>query len=244
MKAFIAVSGKTRYKGGMTRSFLTLALLVSAFTSPAYAGDARNPTHVVELFTSQGCSSCPPANKFVGKIAEENPNALVLSYGVSYWDYLGWKDTFGDPKFTQRQREYRDAFGAPNIYTPQIILAGSAHSPRYSKSDVESVALPESDVLMEARRMGDWLYIDAENTPEGAILDIVSFWPGEQEVDVKRGENRGRTVKVTNVVADVKAIDWDGKTAKIKQPLQEGMSYAFLIHHPETAKILKATVLD
>lgn len=228
----------------MTRSLFTLALLVSAFASPAYADEASNPTHVVELFTSQGCSSCPPANKFVGKIAEENPDALVLSYGVSYWDYLGWKDTFGDPKFTQRQREYRDAFGASNIYTPQIILGGSAHSPRYSKSDVESMALPDNKVLIEAKRDGDWLYVEAENTPKGAILDIVSFWPGEQEVDVKRGENRGRTIKLTNVVADVKAIDWNGQAAKIKQPLQEGMSYAFLVHHPETAKILEAAVLD
>ena len=71
---------------------------------------------------------------------------LVLTYGVTYWDYLGWTDTFGDPEFTKRQREYRDAFGAPNIYTPQIVLSGTTHSSRYSKSDVAEMALPKTGV--------------------------------------------------------------------------------------------------
>jgi len=121
----------------MKHLFLPLATLAFASLSPSVSAKeiASNPTHVVELFTSQGCSSCPPANRFVTKISED-PNKLVLSYGVTYWDYLGWTDTFGDPEFTQRQRDYRDAFGASNIYTPQIVLGGSAHSPRYSKRDV------------------------------------------------------------------------------------------------------------
>ena len=102
---------------------LSLATLLFASVSTAVLADDSvvKPTHVVELFTSQGCSSCPPANRFVTKLSA-NPDTLVLTYGVTYWDYLGWKDTFGDPEFTQRQRDYRDAFGAANIYTPQIIL--------------------------------------------------------------------------------------------------------------------------
>jgi len=93
---------------------LSLALGVS---TAALAGET--PSTVVELFTSQGCSSCPPANEFVGNLSDDK-DVLVLTYGVTYWDYLGWKDTFGDPAFTQRQREYGQAFGIGNVYTPQI----------------------------------------------------------------------------------------------------------------------------
>ena len=124
---------------------------------------AAKPTHVVELFTSQGCSSCPKANRFVTKIAD-NPDTLVLSYGVTYWDYLGWKDTFGDPEFTQRQRDYRDAFGAANIYTPQIILGGSAHSPRYTKDDVADMRLPENKIDLSVTRVGERLTVKALTT--------------------------------------------------------------------------------
>ena len=227
----------------MIRSFLAIVFLSATFAGPVQANETSNPTHVVELFTSQGCSSCPPANNFVGKIAEENTDTLVLSYGVTYWDFLGWKDTFGDSKFTQRQREYRDAFGAANIYTPQIVLGGSAHSPRYSASDVESMALPENNAALQVERNGDMLFITAEEVPYGANLDLVAFWPGEQEVDVERGENSGRTINLTNVVADVQAINWNGKVARVARPLQDDMAYAFLIHHPETAKILDAVVI-
>ena len=84
---------------------IPLALLMS---SSVFAAESMQPISVVELFTSQGCSSCPPANNFVAKLAEDNEK-LVLSYGVTYWDYLGWKDTFGDPEFTKRQRDYGKA---------------------------------------------------------------------------------------------------------------------------------------
>jgi len=161
MQAFAAYSSLHGYRGDM--KYLTLPLVAllfssiapAAFTPTASAQDAAlHPTHVVELFTSQGCSSCPPANRFVTKLAKD-PSTLVLSYGVTYWDYLGWMDTFGDPEFTQRQRDYRDAFGASNIYTPQIVLGGSAHSPRYSTRDVADMALPEVGVDLSVTRSGE-----------------------------------------------------------------------------------------
>ena len=224
--------------------FLPLAALIFASVSPAaLAGDtAAKPTHVVELFTSQGCSSCPPANRFITKLSA-NPDTLVLTYGVTYWDYLGWKDTFGSPEFTQRQRNYRDAFGASNIYTPQIILGGSAHSPRYSKSDVIDMGLPENDVNMSLTRDGDFLTVKA-NTSKDVIVDLVSYVPGEQSVDVKRGENGGRTLRVSNVVTDVQTLDWNGKSASIKMPASENMEYAVLIHDRINAKILDAAVIQ
>lgn len=232
------------YKVIMKHLFLPLAtLMFTAVSTAATAGDTiAKPTHVVELFTSQGCSSCPPANKFVTKLSE-NPDTLVLTYGVTYWDYLGWKDTFGHPEFTQRQRDYRDAFGASNIYTPQIILGGSAHSPRYSKRDVVDMGLPENDVDMSLTRAGDILTVKANTTKE-VLVDLISYVPGEQSVDVKRGENGGRTLRVSNVVMDVQSLDWNGESASIEMPQTENMQYAVLIHDRENAKILDAAVIN
>ena len=218
-------------------------LLFASASAGAMASEAKsNPTHVVELFTSQGCSSCPPANKFVTKLSN-NPDTLVLTYGVTYWDYLGWKDTFGSPEFTQRQRNYRDAFGASNIYTPQIVLAGSAHSPRYSKRDVTDMSLPENEIEMSLTRVGDFLTVKA-NTPKEVIVDVVSYMPGEQNVDVKRGENGGRTLRLTNVVTDVQSLEWNGQSASVKLPQADNTQYAFLIHDRANAKILDAAIID
>jgi len=220
---------------------LTVSFAPSVLAEDQPVDQAANPTHVVELFTSQGCSSCPPANRFVTKVSED-PSTLVLSYGVTYWDYLGWEDTFGDPEFTQRQRDYRDAFGASNIYTPQIILGGSAHSPRYSKRDVADMALPETGVALSLTRSGDMITLSA-NTPTNVIIDIVSFTPGEQAVDVKRGENGGRTLKLTNVVTDVQTVDWNGQSVTLSLPKTEGTHYAALVHDKVSAKILDAAVI-
>ena len=213
--------------------FPLAALLAAASTPSVFAEESVHPTHVVELFTSQGCSSCPPANEFVTKLSKDS-SVLVLSYGVTYWDYLGWEDTFGDPEFTQRQRDYRDAFGASNIYTPQIILSGSAHSPRYSKRDVADMALPESGVELSLARAGDVVTLTA-NTPKDVIIDIVSFTPGQQTVDVKRGENGGRMLKLTNVVTNIQTLEL---------PKAEGRRYAALVHDKISAKILDAAIID
>jgi len=227
----------------MKHIVLPLATLafVSLSTSVSAKEISANPTHVVELFTSQGCSSCPPANRFVTKLSDD-PDKLVLSYGVTYWDYLGWKDTFGDPEFTQRQRDYRDAFGASNIYTPQIVLGGSTHSPRYSKGDVADMSLPEEGVDLSLTRSGDVLMVKA-NTSKDIIVDIVSFVPGEQTVTVTRGENGGRTMRLTNVVTDVQTLDWDGQMATVLLPETENTQYAALIHDRQSAKILDAAVI-
>ena len=219
------------------------ALLMASVSTSAMAADvAAKPTHVVELFTSQGCSSCPPANRFVTKLSE-NADTLVLSYGVTYWDYLGWTDTFGDPEFTQRQRDYRDAFGAANIYTPQIVLGGSAHSPKYSKRDVADMRLPESEIDLSLARFGDTLTVKA-NTSKDIIVDVVSFTPGEQSVKVARGENGGRTLRLTNVVTDVQSLEWNGQSASIKLPKSETTDYAVLVHDRTSAKILDAAVIN
>lgn len=219
-----------------------LILLPFAFfmSTSAFAADSVQPNSVVELFTSQGCSSCPPANKFVGKLAEDS-DKLVLTYGVTYWDYLGWKDTFGAPEFTQRQRDYGKALGTANVYTPQIILNGSAHSPRYSRKDVETMPLPTTkpDAIVS---FGDKGLIVTADTDSDAKLVIVAFTPGEQSVPVKRGENGGRTLKVSNVVTNITPIHWKGGTSQTQITPKAGQAYAALFHDFETAKIVTAAI--
>lgn len=209
-------------------------------TTSAFANDTPQPISVVELFTSQGCSSCPPANKFVGKLAQDG-DKLVLSYGVTYWDYLGWKDTFGDPEFTQRQREYGKALGTANVYTPQIVLNGSAHSPRYSRKDIASMPLPVTRPSASITSSGNGLIVTADADADAKLV-IVSYTPGEQAVPVKRGENGGRTLKIANVVTDVTPVYWNGGVAETKITPQEGQAYAALFHDFKTAKIITAAV--
>ena len=96
---------------------------IIAIIRPAVAAE---PRAVVELFTSQGCSSCPPADKIIGELARD-PSVIALSMPIDYWDYLGWKDTLADSRFSARQKAYSQARGDRNVYTPQVIVNGSAH---------------------------------------------------------------------------------------------------------------------
>lgn len=202
--------------------------------------ESMQPISVVELFTSQGCSSCPPANQFASKLASDG-DKLVLTYGVTYWDYLGWKDTFGDPEFTVRQRDYGKALGTPNIYTPQLVLNGSAHSPRYSRNDVETMLLADSkaeaDISVSNGRLVVSSAIDSK-----AKLVIIAYKPGVHSVDVKRGENGGRTLEVSNVVTDVMPTDWKGESLETNIQIKNGQAYAALFHDPKSAKIMTAAV--
>ena len=218
---------------------LSAALLISTNIHAAEQSEIAQPTSVIELFTSQGCSSCPPANEFAAKLAKDD-DKLVLTYGVTYWDYLGWKDTFGDPEFTARQRDYGKALGTPNIYTPQLVLNGSAHSPRYTRKDVETMSLPESskaEILVSDGQIVVRSDADVDNR-----LVIVSYTPGPQSVKVKRGENGGRMLKLANVVTDVMPTDWNGESLNTGIKASADQAYAALFHDPKSAKITTAAV--
>jgi len=225
----------------MTHKIFLAAALLSAsalFTASAFAGElkAEAPSSVLELFTSQGCSSCPPANNFVTRLADE-PRLLSLTYGVHYWDYLGWKDTFASPEFTKRQRAYGAAFDTGNVYTPQIVLNGAAHSPRYSKKDVASMQLkPNRPKLTLSETDGELTYSFDE--PSNYQVVVVAYTGGTQEVPVKRGENGGRTLTLSNVVTDVFPVAGGNTDVEIKS----GTNYAVLVHDPKTAKIVTAAV--
>lgn len=206
-----------------------------AMASPAQAGEI--PSTVVELFTSQGCSSCPPANAFVGALTEDT-DKLVLTYGVTYWDYLGWKDTFGDVRFTERQKAYGKAFGIGNVYTPQIVLNGSAHSPRYQRSDVDTMPLGADGGIDINVKDGQVVITGLEDNQSRETIVLVSFIPGWQSVEVSKGENHGRTLRLANVVTDVQPIT----TGQANIAAQDNTAYAVLVHDNETKKILNAAV--
>lgn len=221
---------------GQTAS--NLPMLTKADTA-----QSTQPDYVLELFTSQGCSSCPPANKFASNLAQSRDDALVLSYGVTYWDYLGWKDTFGDPAFTQRQRDYGKALGAQNVYTPQMVINGAAHSPRYSKSDITSMPLSKSRPKANLSLTPDGKLQLQADVPANFKLSLVRFTPGLQEVAVKRGENGGRTLKIENVVEGVRSPNWTGKSLLLDAKLEADQTYAALFHEPDSVEIVTAAVL-
>ncbi len=199
----------------------------------ASTGASIAPLTVVELFTSQGCSSCPAANEFVGTMADDT-DKLVLSYGVTYWDYLGWKDSFARPENTVRQRAYARAFGIGNVYTPQIVLNGSAHSPRYTENDIETMPMTKTEAKIDLSAKDGRLVLQS-----GAPAIVVSFKPGWQSVSVKAGENRGETLRLANVVTGMTRVV---NTDDLDVTIESGMAYAALLHDPKTRKVIAASV--
>ncbi len=200
--------------------FLRLSILFvvcAGLTGLGFAATPKNraqsnPVTVLELFTSQGCSSCPAANKFVRETARANNgvgDVLTLSYSVDYWDYLGWKDTFGKPEFSAHQRAYGVQFDG-QVYTPQMVINGAVHSARFSNKKVRAHTLDNRPKITIVAN-GDMLNIHIRADPTGKKpLNVmtVRYQPGIQSVPVKRGENRGRTISLANVVQACKEIGY------------------------------------
>src|SRR5688500_16364411 len=192
----------------MIRFVLLLAVLVA----PTLA--AAGPKAVVELFTSQGCSSCVPADAYFEELVERE-DVLALSFHVDYWDYLGWRDTLGDPANTARQREYAEVRGSRRIYTPQVIVNGATDLVGSHREEVEAAieraALP---VPVEMRRRDGKLDIEVAARPLPrpwpTTIRLVLF-SSEAEVEIARGENAGATIDYYNVVRTMRPIGmWDG----------------------------------
>jgi hypothetical protein len=188
------------------RHFAKLAagLLVCANAS-AFA--QSQPLVVVELYTSQGCSSCPPADEFMAQLVR-NPDVIALALHVDYWDYIGWKDVFGQAAFTERQKDYAYAIGSRTIYTPQMIVNGAerveGNNPDAVNMAVANHLAQISDIALEIKRDGDTLTINAApGAGDVGAMDVhlVRYMP-EQTVEITRGENAGRTITYHNVVTD------------------------------------------
>lgn len=219
-----------------------LAAMMTLASPVASSGDV-----VVELFTSQGCSSCPPADALLAEIVDRE-GIIALSLHVDYWDYLGWKDEFARAEFTQRQRGYASLAGSSYIYTPQMVIDGTSHI-------IGTKAMKLSDALMaharrpeaaqvEAKRQGDKVRLRIEpagETPGGLAIYVVSYAPSKT-VSIRRGENAGRQMTYHNVVVGwQKLTDWDGgATLEATFPLERDTQAAVIVQSGFSGPIIAA----
>jgi hypothetical protein len=221
-------------------AFLPLLLVLA---TPAVA----KPPVVVELFTAQGCSSCGKVDAAVDKLADD-PGLIVLTWSVDYWDYLGWKDTFAKPEFTDRQRAYDKRFGLRDVYTPQVIVDGNAQASGATAGQVEAL-------IREARRSPsdppDMAFVGADRIAVGSgprprgggEVWLVRYDPRTQQVDVKDGDNRGQTVAERNVVREVERLGrWEGRPVALKfsPASEEGLTTLIIVQGADGGRIIGA----
>jgi hypothetical protein len=217
------------------------ALALSAALTLAGAADAQ-PIQVVELFTSQGCSSCPPADLAVARISAR-PEILALSFGVTYWDDLGWKDTFGQKKFTDRQWDYAHGLRHAQVATPQVIVNG--------RLDVVGQDIREIDAALARVRLTagpEVSLTDASAVVAGAaparpaLVWLVRFNPAVQQVPVRRGENTGKTLPIKNAVHELTRLgEWKGGSQTFALPsAPAGLKTAILVQAGLGGPILAA----
>ena len=200
---------------------IALAVGWAAFAAaPAGAADAKHPI-VIELFQSQGCSSCPPANANLIQIAARD-DVLALNFAVDYWDNLGWKDTFAKPEFTARQWAYARAMGRADVYTPEIVVNGradgvgadAAEMRELAEKNQRGAAAPELTLEPGAATVGP-----GRAPPAGADVWLARYQRGVTEVAVKRGENAGRTLPHANVVREMILVGhWSGAAERLALP--------------------------
>jgi len=204
--------------------FCALALL--ALGLPATAGEFREgPKAVLELFTSQGCSSCPQADAMLDEMGRR-PDVITLAYHVDYWDYIGWADTFGAKENSRRQRDYAAAWGSSRIFTPQLVVNGECGVVG-NKRDKVDAALSTATMPLEvdlAEAGNDTLDVSIAGR-SGAGLGEAVVWLvtylDRAEVAIDRGENQGKTVAYTHIVTGRQVLGmWDpAKGATLKLPL-------------------------
>lgn len=184
--------------------FVALALAAAVLPRAAHAGSERGPL-VLELFTSQGCSACPPADKLLAALARDN-GVIALSFHVPYWDHMGWRDPFALPVSVQRQRAYARAMKERSVYTPQLVVQGSAHTVGHDRAAIERLmaTAPRSAAIAIglAARQPPTLRVEIPDLglPQGgAQLWLIAFVRSEVR-QVLDGENAGQTLHHTNVV--------------------------------------------
>lgn len=196
----------------MRRSMKSQLVAGAMLCSAAAANAGERPT-VVELFTSEGCSSCPPAEAYVGELAQR-PDILALAFHVDYWDDLGWRDRFGLPESVRRQRAYAKALGLSSVYTPQVVLDGRGN---FVGNDVASInkQLNEnrSGIAVALAVHDAEIEIDLGMQEGAAPSDVVLVAYQRSAVSaIGRGENSGRTLKEFNVVRAIQTVGrWDGR---------------------------------
>jgi hypothetical protein len=206
---------------------------LAGLAAVARAAHAQPRTVLVELFTSQSCSSCPPADVLLGELARR-PDVVALGFHVDYWDRLGWKDPFSLPEATRRQRDYGRQFNLRAIYTPQLVVDGVAEmvgSDRAAVTRALAAARPGDGVAVALARDGVSVLV---RVAEGAVaaparVQLVGYTPGAT-TRVLGGENSGRTLADTNAVRRLETLgSWTGPAAAWRAPAEPGTGYAAIV---------------
>ena len=220
MTAMMAYSYISRWSGALG------VCAIVAIIRPALA----EPRAVVELFTSQGCSSCPPADKVIGDLAKD-PSVIALSMPIDYWDYLGWKDTLADARFSARQQAYSRVRGDRGVYTPQVVVNGSAHLVGSDRAGIEDAIgdTRKADGVMSVpvsmALAGKQITVSVAGSNKSPAAMHGEVWicsiAKEVSIAIGRGENRGREVTYHNVVRNLlKVGDWNGSAGNWTVPLE------------------------
>ena len=214
--------------GMSSRRYVTLAAIAASLVAslPALAGE---PRAVIELFTSQGCSSCPPADKLLGDLAKDH-TLVPLTLAIDYWDYLGWKDTLALAGHARRQKAYSQVRGDREVYTPQVVVNGTVQARGNDRAAID-------EAIAESRRHAATLSLPLTLTIAGGRLTVaVPAGPTDAtsaevwlcpvsksvQVEIGRGENSGHTFTYHNVVRRWSKLGvWNGKAAEWSIPLAE-----------------------
>ena len=215
----------TRHLLGTATSLAILFAL--AMPVVAEEGTRAHPRAVVELFTSQGCAQCPPADALLTSLADDQ-DVIALAYHVNYWDYIGWADTFGDEENADRQRAYAKSWGSSRIYTPQMVVNGSTGVIGSRRNEVHgAIDNARLDLPVEMVVTDTMLKINIPPMPDmdDAVIWLVTYLD-RADVAIERGENAGKTMAYTQVVTDRQVLGmWEASTgAHLKLPLDEVMA--------------------
>ncbi len=234
---------------------VTGLMLAAVAPSPATAGERLT---VVELFTSQGCPLCPPADAFLGELTKRD-DVLALSFHVGYWDYIGWTDPFSKPAYTKRQEKYLDRFGLPYVFTPQAVVDGRLHASGNRQDNIlrnikKAGELERGRIDVELTRVSEGRVRIRIPEPEavyrGEAEIILIRFDEKKETVVTHGENAGKTLINYNVVRIMRPVaDWNGKAVDMVQRLVDldspgGDFCAVIIQERTQGRILGASFVD
>lgn len=234
-------------------ALMVSGMVFSPASSHAVAGPQKH-VNVLELFTSQGCSSCPPADALLKKLSKRD-DVIALSFPVSYWDYLGWKDTLAKEEHNKRQYYYAQKRGDREIYTPQLIVNGMTHVVGSNAGAIEAAMKTTSEKLEAAHvpvsvevSNGSATVTAGEAPEESSFRDgrlLLVCYSRSEKIAIARGENTGREVAYTNVARELIPVGkWNGKNVQYAVDLPDGTAFdgvTVLLQENESAAVIGAT---
>ena len=210
----------------LSRTFIFAFALCALGVSATSAAELRKgPKAVLELFTSQGCSSCPAADALLDRLSRRS-DIVALAYHVDYWDYIGWPDTFGAKANSDRQRDYAEGFGSSRIFTPQLVVNGRGSVVASREGEVDAALATAALPVTIDLSVGDDGMLEISVPPEAgnreAVMWLVTFID-RADVEIERGENKGKTVAYTQIVTNRQVLGmWESATgAEMRMPIGE-----------------------